>query len=124
MAFRSIDFPWVLAILAIIAGMVGGCGAASFQVLSGRQLTIAVLLAYAMLGAALGAASFLIVLILAPELSVAHSLLMAGSMGAGSTMTVAAVRYGVRVVLKARGIEVDVRFRDPSECEGRRTGDQ
>lgn len=124
MSFKHIDFPWVLAILAIIAGMVGGCGAASFQVLSGRQLTIAILLAYAMLGAALGAASFLILLITAPSLSIAHQMLIAGSMGAGSTMTVAAVRYGVRIILKSRGVEVDVRFRDPAECEGRRADDQ
>lgn len=113
------DFPLVLVVLSVIAGMVGGCGAASFQVLTGRQLTTAIMMAYGTLGAALGAASMLVILIMAPQLGVAHTLLIAGVLGAGSTFTVAVVRYGVRIFLKARGIEVEVRFRgkDGKGCD-------
>lgn len=105
------DFPWLLLILMAIAGMVGGCGSASFQVLSGRQLTIAILGAYAMLGAALGGFSFLVVFVLAQDLQIAHMLIIAAVMGAGSTVTVSVIRMGVRALLKYKGIEVEIRIK-------------
>lgn len=106
------EFPWVLLTLMSIAGMVGGCGSASFQVLSGRQLTVAILLAYAMLGATLGAFSALIIFVMAPSLGPANMLMIGGMMGAGSTVTVSIIRMGVRAILKYKGIEVEVRIKD------------
>lgn len=107
------DFPWLLFVLMAITGMAGGCGSASFQVLSGRQLTVAILLAYATLGAVLGAFSFLVVFVLAPSLSIASMLMVGGIMGAGSTVTVSVVRMGLRAVLRWKGIEVEIRIKDP-----------
>lgn len=111
------EFPWILVILSAIAGMVGGCGSASFQVLSGRQLTIAIMGAYATLGAALGITSFLITFGIA-DLPVDKVLLIAIAMGGFSTATVAGVRVGVKAVLRWRGIEAEITLRR-SDDKGR-----
>lgn len=108
---RLTDFPWALAILSIIVGMIGGCGSASFQVLSGRELSIAIFLAYTMLGAAIGAAAFLVITIALPDLAIANTLLMSGAMGAGSTVSVAMVRIIAKIALRWKGFEAEVTFR-------------
>lgn len=102
------NFPWVVLLVSVIAGMVGGCGAASFQVLTGRQLSVAIFAAYATLGMALGGLALLITIITAPSLGLVHVMLMSGLFGAGSTSVIAAVRYGARVILGYKGLTVEI----------------
>lgn len=98
---------WVLVVLAAIAGLIGGCSSASFQVLSGRQLTMAVVAAYGLLGAALGSYSFLAMYAVLPSVPIEQVLLMAGLVSAGGTATVAGLRVGLRFTLKQLGIEAE-----------------
>lgn len=107
----SHHFDWFLILLATIAGLVGGCGSAAYQVLSGRQLSISIFLAYATLGAVLGAFSFVLLVFLTSTQDVQTVLMFAGLMGMGSTTSVAVIRVGVKAILRAKGIEIDVQVR-------------
>ena len=99
-----------LMILAIIAGMLGGCGAASYHVLSGRQLSTTIVLAYMTLGGTLGALAFLVIAAFFPETEVNRLLLAAGLLGAGSTTTVFMLRMMIGLMLRRKGLTINVQL--------------
>lgn len=102
------DFPWVMLLIAIIAGLVGGCGAASYQVLSGRKLSIAISLAYITLGASLGGLAFVVAFMLTDNQNVESIIVIAGLIGGGGTVFIAGIRMGIQAILKWKGIELTV----------------
>lgn len=101
-------FDFVLIMIAAIAGIVGGCGAASRQILSGGTLSMAILLAYATLGGALGLFSFAIFSYITEYQEPEMVIILAMALGFGGTATLAGIRWGIRALLKWRGIEVDI----------------
>lgn len=102
------SFPWVMLLIAVIAGLVGGCGAASYQVLTGRQLSVAITIAYISLGSCLGALAFIVAFMLTDNQSVESIIMIAGLIGGGGTIFIAGIRMGIQAILRWKGIELTV----------------
>lgn len=101
-------FDWFLIMVATVSGLLGGCGAISYRIISGKELGLIVVLSYLILGAVLGGMTFVILSLFSLNASIETILLLSGLMGAGSSATVAAMRTGMRLFLKYRGIEIKV----------------
>lgn len=107
----SENLPWIAIAISSIAGMVGGCAVGSLNVLAGRQLSVAIMLAYGILGFALGGMSFLVMLSFFPDTTLERTVLAACVIGALGTVLLTAIKYGTNVTLRWRNMEVGVTLR-------------
>lgn len=112
------EFPWFVLLISIVAGMVGGCGSAAFQILSRRQLSFAIGVAYVTLGGTIGGAAMLILFIFAAELGIDKIMLISMALGAFASVAVAGIRLGARVILRWRNFEAEIVMRrlDAGDC--------
>lgn len=102
----------MMLLLVAIIGVLGGCGSASFQVLSRRKFTAFIFFAYAMLGGAVGMMSFLLAVAFNINLTFEQYLLLSGCTGAGSTLLLAVIRIGARIFLRYKGFEIEISVRN------------
>lgn len=111
-------FDVALAVLAVIAGLIGGCGMASYQVLSGKQFGAYILTAYAILGGCLGFLSFVVVSVVSVPLDANQVILVSGLIGAGGTASIAILRIGITTFLSWKGVDIKVSLHDKKrDCD-------
>ena len=107
------DYPWVLIILSMISGLVGGCGAASYQLLKGRELSAAIFAAYCLLGVFLGAVSFFIIFIvkmMGASIDTNTTLIISSMMGFAGPVAVMLLRGIITIALAFKGIKFSVKI--------------
>lgn len=108
----------LLYIIGLVSGGAGGAGAAGWHVVSGRQFNRAMLVAYVVVGAFVGLFVDVWVMVWALSVSIpldtiVHHLFGLG-LGSGFIASTALVllRKITAVVLKWRGVQVEVRMGD------------
>lgn len=120
--FMSQSVHLLLYLIGLLSGGVGGAGAAGWHVLGGRVLNRSMLIAYVVVGAFVGLFVDVWVLIWALSAGVAPDTLvhhLAGlGLGSGFVASTALVilRKLTAVVLKWRGVQVELRMRGDGDA--------
>lgn len=111
----------LLYLLALVSGSVGGAGAASWHVISGRSITGPMVLAYVVVGGVVGLFVDAWVLIYATMTAadVTHHVLALG-LGSGfmATTGLVLIRQIAVIALKWRGVNLQVRFNGRDKGDG------
>ena len=105
-------YPIILYAIAAITGMIGGCAAGSHQILRGKELRVAVVIAYGIIGLFLGLLSFAYANYLNVALTfdkLVFSCLLSGFAG---SVILASTNLTARWVLKRLGIEVTLNIKE------------
>lgn len=107
-----------LYLISMLSGGAGGAGAASWHVLAGRPVTRQLLLAYIVVGVVVGVFVDAWVMVWAITAGIGGELihhLIGLGLGSGflASTALALIRKIACIALKWKGIEVEVKLRDP-----------
>jgi uncharacterized YccA/Bax inhibitor family protein len=109
-------YPIILYAIAAVTGMIGGCAAGGHQLLRGKQLKVAVFIAYGIVGLFLGLLFLAYANYTAVDMTfdkLIGSCLLSGFAG---SVVLASTNFTARWVLRRLGIEVTLDIKSTREA--------
>ena len=110
----------VFALVAsAVSGMSGACAVIANKYLHGRHVDLLAFLAYALIGLFTSLVMFGFYIMQGwVNPTILEGVVYGGSSGAIMTMIVVSVNWGSRIVLKFKGIEAEITFKDTTKKDG------